>query len=77
MRARRRPVAVICIGLIALAALVPGICALDHALVQPRFTLLIDEAPLPFVAAVVRCDEQPVSLAGLLFSRAPPLRPLA
>jgi hypothetical protein len=72
MRARRRPVAVFCVALVAVAALVPGLCAFEQALLQPCFILLVDESPVAFVPPPARADEQPAPLASSLASRAPP-----
>jgi hypothetical protein len=68
----RRSVVLLCVAVIALAPFLPGVSALDFAVVEPSFVLLPDlssaVAPEPTAAA----DEQPVSLLSLLPSRAPP-----
>jgi hypothetical protein len=68
----RRSVAGLCIAVIVLAALLPGISAVEYALFEPLWVLLPDEAPVAVVSSIVCGDEQPVPLFGLLSSRAPP-----
>ncbi len=66
-----------CIGVVALSALVPGLCSLPYALVDPQWVLLPDDTPVPFPVPVATCDEQPRPLLSLLHSRAPPSSPIA
>jgi hypothetical protein len=72
MRRHRRPVAAICIAVVALAAFVPGLAALDHALLEPLWVLLPDEAPIELCVVLPADSEQPLRLLSLLPSRAPP-----
>jgi hypothetical protein len=72
MRSHRRSIAVACIAVIALAALVPGLAAFDHALLEPVWVLLPGEAPVEFCPAIPAGTEQPLRLLSLLPSRAPP-----
>jgi hypothetical protein len=70
-----RPRSFIAAGLIAVitvAALVPGASALEHALFEPLWVLLIDEGPVPFDIAAIPCAEHPDPLVSLLSSRGPP-----
>ena len=70
-----RPRSSIAAGLIAvitISALLPGASALEHALFEPLFVLLIDEGPVLFHAAVIPCAEHPEPLLSLLSSRGPP-----
>jgi hypothetical protein len=62
----------LCIAVVALSALVPGIGILDDAVFQPRWIQLPDATPGAAVVAIVRSGEQPVPLLSLLPSRAPP-----
>ena len=72
-----RSVAVLCIAIVAVAAFLPGIGALEWTLVEPLSVLLPDTtATLVFVTAPTG-SEQPVALLSLLPSRAPPAFPLA
>jgi len=72
-----RPVAVLCIAVIALAAFLPGIAALEAALLEPQWILLPDEVSVAAFRPVPPCLEQSVPLLSLLPSRAPPTLPLA
>ena len=62
---------------VLLAGLLPGASALHAAIVDPKWVLLPDLAPTGVASAPVRADEQTVSLAALLPSRAPPALSLA
>ena len=62
---------------VLLAGLLPGASALHAAIVDPQWVLLPDLAPIGVAPAPVRADEQTVSLAALLPSRAPPALSLA
>ena len=73
----QRSVAGLCIAVIVLAALLPGISAFVSAIVDPQWVLLPEPAPIGVDITPVRCDEQLVSLFALLPSRAPPSTPLA
>ncbi len=72
-----RSVAVLCIAVIAVAACLPGIGALDYAWLEPTWVLLPDDAPVAVCVAITPCREQPAALLSLLPSRAPPSFPLA
>ncbi len=72
-----RSVAGFCIAVIVLAAFLPGVCALDHALFEPLWVLLPDEVTVVVDRPLTPSDEQPVPLLSLLSSRGPPSRPLA
>ncbi|HXW07918.1 MAG TPA: hypothetical protein VD833_21990 [Vicinamibacterales bacterium] len=77
MRRHRRSVAAFCIAVIAIAALAPGLGAFDHALLDPLWVLLPDEAPVEVCPVLPAGTEQPLRLLSLLPSRAPPSTPLA
>lgn len=71
-----RPRSSIAAGLIAaitIAALVPGLCALEHALCEPLWVLLIDEGRVPFHIATTPCAEHLDPLFSLLSPRGPPV----
>jgi hypothetical protein len=68
-----RSVAILCIGIIALAAFLPGSAALEAALLEPQWVLLPDEVSVTVRRPITPCLEQPVPLLALLPSRAPPL----
>jgi hypothetical protein len=68
----RRPVAVLCIAVVALAAFLPGVSAADYAVFEPSFVLLPDLASVFVPEPPDRSSEQPRSLLALLPSRAPP-----
>jgi hypothetical protein len=72
-----RSVAGLCIAVIALAAFLPGISALEYALFEPEWVLLPDDTPVVVCSPVACGDEQPVPFLSLLPSRAPPAFPLA
>jgi hypothetical protein len=67
-----RSVAGLCIAVIALAAFLPGISALEYALFEPQWVLLPDDTPVAVCSTVACRDEQPVPLFSVLPSRAPP-----
>jgi hypothetical protein len=77
MPRRRRSVVGLCIAVIVLAALLPGMSAFDCALLEPQWVLLPDEVVVPVYTPATLCDVQPASLQSVLSSRAPPLPPLA
>ncbi len=75
VHAMPRPRSFIAAGLIAVitvSALVPGSSALEHALCEPLWVLLIDEGPVPFHIAANLCAEHPDPLVSQLSSRGPP-----
>jgi len=71
-----RSVAGLCIAVIVLAALLPGISALDSAVFEPQWVLLPDEVTVAVDSPGTPGDEQPVPLLSLASSRGPPSRPL-
>jgi hypothetical protein len=77
MRRPRGPVVGLCIAVIVLSAFLPGICAFEHALLEPQWVLLPDNTPLTVCVTATPCAEQRDSLRSLLPSRAPPLLPVA
>lgn len=72
-----RPFAGLCIGVIAIAALLPGICSFGYAVIDPQWILLPDETLVTTCAPVASGDEQPRPLLSVLQSRAPPPSTLA
>lgn len=77
MRRPRRSTAGFCIAVLTIAALVPGLAALDAALAEPLWLLLPDDTPIAFHVCELNADEQPAPLLSLLSSRGPPSLPLA
>jgi hypothetical protein len=66
------------VALVTIAAVLPGLCAFDGAvLFEPIWVLLPDPAPVLSVLPVVKTPEQPDSLLSLLASRGPPSSVLA
>lgn len=72
MRKPSRPLIRLLIVAILLAGLLPGAAALHAAIVDPQWVLLPDVSLIGFALPQSLPDEQPVSLLGLLPSRAPP-----
>jgi hypothetical protein len=72
-----RSVVGLCVAVIALAALLPGIASLEYALFEPQWVLLPDDTPVAVCIITAPGNEQPVPLLSLLPSRAPPSFPLA
>ncbi len=77
MRRPSRTIAGVCIAVVALSALLPGIASLEYALFEIDWVLLPDQTPRGFCATPRDGDAQPRSLLSLLPSRAPPFGPLA
>lgn len=73
----RRSVVGLCIAVIAVAALLPGISSLDYAVFELPWVLLPDDTPVALGSTATRSNEQPVPLFSLVPARAPPARPLA
>ena len=75
MRPRtRRAVAVGCVALIVLAAVLPlGGVSLEWLIVTPAFVLLPRFTALPDRLHTLRCDERSIALLALLDPRGPPL----
>ena len=72
-----RSVACLLIGVIAFAALVPGMSSVEWASFEPVWVLLPDETSVAVYRAILPGDEQPDPLFCLLPSRSPPSAPLA
>ena len=72
MRRPHRSVVGICIVVIGLSAVLPGISGLECALIEPQWVLLVDETPVAVDSTVEPVDEQPLPLLSFLPSRAPP-----
>ena len=61
------------IALVTIAALLPGLCAFDGAMLfEAVWILLPDQAPILLAFPEVRAAEQPQPLLSLLASRGPP-----
>jgi len=73
LRRARRPLAVICMAAIALAAFAPGLAVLDAAPPPPDYLLLPQLEPLDTVTAAPVDVEQPQVLRSTLPERAPPV----
>lgn len=71
-RRSRTSVACLCIVVVALAAFLPGVAAVDYAVPVLPWVLLPDLAAAAAVLVVPPCNEQPASLLSLAASRAPP-----
>ena len=67
-----RSVALVCIALVAMAALLPGISALDHAWFEAQWVLLPDETPAASPMPPAPGAEQPLGLIATRVSRGPP-----
>jgi hypothetical protein len=61
------------IAVVTIAALLPGVCALEYALFEPLWVLLPDMALRLVDEPVVVANEQPLPLLSLSPSRAPPV----
>ena len=77
MRRPHRSVVGICIVVIGLSAVLPGISGFEYALIEPQWVLLADETPVAVSSTVEPVDEQPLPLLSFLPSRAPPSIPVA
>jgi hypothetical protein len=74
LRRARRPLAIICVAVIALAVFAPGVAALDLAPPSPEYVLLPRLEPPDLVAALpVFPAEQSKALRAALPERAPPV----
>ena len=72
LRRARRPLAIVCIAVVALAVFAPGVAALDLAPPPLDYVLLPQLEPLALIAnAPVRIDP-PQALRATLPERAPP-----
>ena len=72
LRRARRPLAIVCIAVVALAVFAPGVAALDFAPPTLDSVLLPQLEPLGDIAAVPVSAEQPGALRRALPERAPP-----
>jgi hypothetical protein len=72
LRRARRPIAIVCIAVVALAMFAPGVAALDLAPPPSEFVLLPHVEPLGLVAARPIPAEQRDALRAALPERAPP-----
>jgi len=73
LRRARRPIAIVCIAVVALAVFAPGVAALDLAPPPIDFVLLPQLEPLTSIANAPVRTEQPQALRAALPERAPPL----
>jgi len=73
LRRARRPLAIVCIAVVALAVFAPGVAALDLAPPPIDFVLLPQLEPLTSIANAPVRTEQPQALRAALPERAPPL----
>jgi len=72
LRRARRPLAIVCIAVVALAVFAPGVAALDLAPPPLDYVLLPQLEPLADIAVVPASTEQPEALRSALPERAPP-----
>jgi len=72
LRRARRPLAIVCIAVVALAVFAPGVAALDLAPPPIDYVLLPQLEPLASMANVPVRTEQPQALRAALPERAPP-----
>ena len=72
LRRARRPLAVICIAVVALAIFAPGVAALEVVPPPSEYVLLPQLEPLEAVTVVPVAAEQPAALRAALPERAPP-----
>jgi hypothetical protein len=72
LRRARRPLAIVCIAVVALAVFAPGAAAIDLAPPSPEFVLLPPLEPRPSVASNVAVAEPSDALRAILPERAPP-----
>ena len=73
----RTPVVYLCIAVVVLAALLPGVSPLEYALPAPQFALLPDLAGAIDLILAIPGNERPCSLLSLVSPRAPPRLALA
>jgi hypothetical protein len=73
LRRARRPLAVLCVAVIAFAVFVPGVAALDLVPPPLEYVLLQQLEPLAVVASIPVATEQPAALRAALPERAPPV----
>lgn len=73
LRRARRPLAIVCIAVVALAVFAPGALALELAPPSPEFVLLPQFEPQPVAAPSLAVAEPADALRAVLPERAPPL----
>jgi hypothetical protein len=72
LRRARRPLAIVCIAVVALAVFAPGVAALDLAPPPLDYVLLPQLEPVGLVLTLPVIAEQFVALRAALPERAPP-----
>lgn len=72
LRRARRPLAIVCIAVVALAVFVPGVAAVDLAPPPLDYVVLPQLEPLALVASVPVPTERFHALRAALPERAPP-----
>jgi hypothetical protein len=72
LRRARRPLAIVCIAVVALAVFAPGVAALDLAPPPIEYVLLPQPDPRALIANAPVHTEQPQALRAALPERAPP-----
>jgi hypothetical protein len=73
LRRTRRPLAIICVAVIVLAVLAPGVAGVDLAPPAVEYVLLPQLEPFETVAAARGPDTQLIALRTALPGRAPPV----
>lgn len=74
----RKSLVLFCIGVVVFAAFLPVVSPLFTAILTPLWLVIPAVVIVTIRRKAARCDEQPLSLRSLLFSRAPPaVLPLA
>ena len=73
LRRARRPLAIVCIAVVALAVFAPGVAALDFAPPPIDYVLLPQLEPIALIANLPVRTEQPQALRAALPERAPPV----
>ena len=72
LRRARRPIAIVCIAVVALAVFAPGVAVLDLAPPPLDSVLLPQLEPLALIANAPVRTEQPQAIRAALPERAPP-----
>ena len=73
LRRARRPLALVCIAVVALAVFAPGVAVLELAPPPLEYVLLPRLEPLDVVAFLPSAAQQPEALRAALPERAPPV----
>ncbi len=73
LRRARRPLAIVCVAVIAFTVFAPGVAVVDAIAPPPDYVLLPQLEPLDTVAAEPGGVEQPHALRAALPGRAPPV----